>query len=83
MTDNEKNYRTLIVCFIIVLFGLVPLRFIEVKKSKLISLRTQILGDEVHYDDEDVIEAEIVASEVKLDEEIVLPDSDIDHLIEE
>lgn len=83
MTDHKRNYRTLVVCFIIVLFGLVPLRFVEVKKSRLVSPRTQVLGDEVMFKEKEATEAEIVASEVKLDEKIVLPDSDIDHLIGE
>ena len=54
MTNNDKNIRTLVVCFVILVLALVPLRFAEVKNGVTES-QTQILGDETVYSEEIVL----------------------------
>lgn len=84
MTDYEKNYKTLIVCFVIALAVLIPLRFVEVKNGNVIRSRAQVLGDIVVFEKEKIVEEESLAGEVglKFGEEIILPDTNIDYLIE-
>lgn len=66
MTKHERNIRTLIVCFVLLVLGLVPLRFIEV--GNLINeSRTRVLGEEI------VVEVNKVE---KVD--ILLPNAEID-----
>ena len=45
MTNHDKNMRTLIVCFVLLILALVPLRFVEVKNVAVKS-KTQVLGEE-------------------------------------
>lgn len=45
MTDFDRNVRTLIACFVIAIFGLVPLRFVEIANGQTKMLeRQQVLG---------------------------------------
>lgn len=45
MTDFDRNVRTLIACFVIAIFGLVPLRFVEISnyQTRMIE-KQQVLG---------------------------------------
>ena len=45
MTNQDKNTRTLIVCFVILIMAMVPLRFIEVK-NLMNDYQSQVLGEE-------------------------------------
>ncbi|MDD4937932.1 MAG: hypothetical protein PHX34_02855 [Candidatus Shapirobacteria bacterium] len=87
MTNYEKNLRTLIVCFVLLILALVPLRFTEVKNS-IIESQTQVLGDEIIIESENMVEGNVTdeiyedendnGDEVAVDEEVVLPNAEID-----
>ena len=84
MMDNmERNIRTLIICFVLALVALVPLRMMEGNGSFVDESRSVVLGDS------DVVEEVIVVDdgnnsndenavieEVIPDNEVVLPDAD-------
>lgn len=50
MTELDRNVRTLIVCFSIAIFGLIPLRFVEV--SQLGAEKPTVLGE---YIEEEIV----------------------------
>jgi len=85
MNDFGRNCRTLIICFVIALVALVPLRFIEVgnQESTLYGGRNQVLGDEIDAYYNGGEDYEVEEEMIEEDEGIVLPDSDIHYLIEE
>lgn len=60
MTDGDRNVRTLIVCFVLALVGLVPLR---IGAARISGGETRVLG-----------EMKQVVVENASDDEIVLPD---------
>lgn len=41
MTNNDRNIRTLIVCFVVLLFVLVPLNFMEIQQSSVLGVSTE------------------------------------------
>lgn len=102
MINHKRNCKTLIICFVIALFALVPLRFIEEGNKLSYTPRNQVLGEEVvlidkkPIVDEVEIEAEVeneIKDEIEGEDEVVivkeekqmeiiLPDSDIEYLIE-
>lgn len=58
MNNFDRNTRTLIVCFLIAIFSLIPLRFIEAGQEQELILQTQVLGEKIEQpmvvDEEDV-----------------------------
>ena len=67
MTDFDRNVRTLIVCFVVAVFGLIPLRFIEVGNS------VRVLGESTVIEVKDEVklpnaEVETVELEAPYDE---------------
>jgi Skp family chaperone for outer membrane proteins len=92
MVDYGRNYKTLIVCFVIALFFLIPLRFVEEGNKAVYKSREQVLGDETVIVEEEIDEEQRLIDEVEivLEEEVVekkkidiiLPNSDIQYLIE-
>ena len=56
MKDINRNTRTLIVCFVIAIFSLVPLRFYEVGNQMALTNGSQVLGvvEEVVLPDSEV-----------------------------
>jgi len=68
MTKQEKNMRTLIVCFVLLILGLIPLRFIEIKNLMENSQRqSQILGEETQVEIKEVDRVEIVLPNAEVD----------------
>lgn len=51
MIDLERIIRTLIVCFVIVIFGMIPLRFIEIENQRV---DVKVLGESVVLPDAEV-----------------------------
>jgi len=47
MTKRDRNVRTLIVCFVLLILALVPLRFVEIRQNRP---ETQVLGEQVEGD---------------------------------
>lgn len=45
MTDQTRNIRTLIVCFVVAIMVLIPLRFIEVGNSLMEQRNESVLGE--------------------------------------
>lgn len=66
MTKQERNIRTLIVCFVLLMFGLVSLRFIEVNNI-MVSSKSQILGDETVVEVEEVDNVDIILPNAEVD----------------
>mgnify|MGYP000924568149 CR=1 FL=1 len=62
MTDNEKNIRTLVVCFVLAVMVLIPLRIVEA--GRLIG-ETKVLGEMEEVDDNSVIEEVIDEGDVE------------------
>ena len=44
MTNNDRNMRTLIVCFVLLMLALVPLRFSEY--HQMMNREVQVLGEQ-------------------------------------
>jgi len=65
--NNDRNVKTLIICFVLAIMALIPLRFAEVKNVTNES-QTQVLGDET------------VLEEEEIDDGIELPDAEVDVL---
>jgi hypothetical protein len=41
MTNNDRNMRTLIICFVLAIFALIPLRVVEIRQM---NTGVQVLG---------------------------------------
>lgn len=86
MTDNDRNIRTLIICFVLALFALVPMRVMQ-GTSVVLTEGTQVLGEtdtengervELIYLDEVSDEEQNVVEEVSSEsDEVVLPDAEV------
>lgn len=61
MNNFNRNTRTLIVCFLVAVFALIPLRFVEVGQQGYF-VQSQVLGDTA----EELVDSEIV-SEVAME----------------
>lgn len=44
MTNNDRNMRTLIVCFVLLMLALIPLRFSEY--HQMMNSKVQVLGEQ-------------------------------------
>jgi len=66
MTKQERNIRTLIVCFVISMFGLMSLKFVEVNNI-MVSSKSQVLGDETVVEVEEVDNVNIVLPNAEID----------------
>jgi hypothetical protein len=68
MTKQDKNIRTLIVCFVLLILGLIPLRFVEVKNLMTsYSAKPQVLGEESNVEIEKVDKVDIVLPNAEID----------------
>lgn len=74
MTNFDKNIRTLIVCFVVAIVWLVPLRFAEVANQQSVNSQTNVLGVET-------VNNELPAKEVDLGKRC-LSESDVNVLID-
>lgn len=83
MTDNDRNIRTLIVCFVLALFVLVPIRVMQ--GNPVVTGQVQVLGEtdteegervELVYLDE-VMEEEETEDNFDEADEVVLPDAEV------
>ena len=57
MNDFDRNTRTLIVCFVVAVFALIPLRFIEVGEQYDLVSSALVLGESISVPVEPVLEA--------------------------
>jgi hypothetical protein len=47
MTDNNRNARTLVACFVLAVLSLTILRFVEIGQSVTVASRSQVLGETI------------------------------------
>ena len=67
MTDLDRNMRTLIVCLVIALVGLVPLKFVEIQNQGLERMsQSQVLGATT-----------VVKLEPEKEEMLILPNAEL------
>lgn len=50
MTDHDRNIRTLVICFVLAVMALIPLRFVESGDEVMVSSKTQILGETIQQE---------------------------------
>lgn len=56
MTDHDRNIRTLVLCFVLAIMALLPLRLVEMGNSSVTSVsQTQVLGEIVQQQQDQVI----------------------------
>lgn len=68
MTNQERNIRTLISCFVIALVALVPLRVLE--SQSYVNENQMVLGEEMEVTEEEMVEEEPVVEEDYVEEEV-------------
>jgi hypothetical protein len=66
MTKQERNIRTLIVCFVVSMFGLMSLKFVEANNI-MVSSKSQVLEDETVVEVEEVDDVDIVLPNAEID----------------
>lgn len=66
MTNFDRNTRTLIVSFVIAIFALIPLRFVEAGEQQYKLYGAQVLGESVSIPQEEEVLSEDV-QEVKIE----------------
>ncbi len=76
MTDNDRNVRTLVVCFVLALAVLVPLRVLK-SNTEMVFRQAEVLG-EAEMEEGDKMEL-IYRDEVDSVgvDEVVLPDAEV------
>lgn len=67
MTDHDRNMRTLIVCFVLAMVALIPLRIVEI--GNMASSEVKVLGETVNEETVPVVESNEV--------EVVLPNAEL------
>lgn len=69
ISDIDRNSRTLIICFIIAVIALIPLRFVELGQDREL-MNAQVLGEsmEVELIEEENKELPIIKIEAPYDE---------------
>ena len=81
MTDNDRNVRTLVVCFVLALAVLVPLRVLK-SNTEMVFRQAEVLG-EAEMEEGDKMEL-IYRDEVDSVgvDEVVLPDAEVSVVVE-
>ncbi len=51
MTNNDRDMRTLVLCFVLAVVALIPLRFVEFGQRTVVVSKVQILGETVQPDE--------------------------------
>jgi len=67
MTDHDRNMRTLIVCFVLAMVALIPLRIVEI--GNMVGSEVKVLGETVNEETVPVVESNEV--------EVVLPNAEL------
>ena len=55
MNDIDRNARTLIICFVVAVFSLTVLRFVELGQNMTTISQVQVLGETIQKDDQVVL----------------------------
>lgn len=71
MTDHDRNMRTLVLCFVLAVMALIPLRVVEFSQSVAGISSTQVLGETVQKQAEIVLpNGELTADQLNYGDEI-------------
>jgi hypothetical protein len=56
MTNNDRNMRTLIICFVLAIFALIPLRVVEIRQMNngIQVLGVQSVGNQIQLPNAEV-----------------------------
>jgi hypothetical protein len=76
MTDHDKNIRTLVLCFVLAVMALIPLRIVEFSQNVEEISSVQVLGETVEQENEEVIlpNGELSADQINYGDEITEKD---------
>lgn len=76
MTDHDKNIRTLVLCFVLAVMALIPLRIVEFSQNVEEISSVQVLGETVEQENEEVIlpNGELTADQINYGDEITEKD---------
>jgi hypothetical protein len=78
MTDIDRNMRTLIVCFVLAIMVLVPLKVMSQDGSQSLSIRqAEVLGET----SDDGVKMEVIYGDEQ-GNEVVLPDAEVPVVVE-
>ena len=55
MTDHDRNMRTLVLCFVLAIMALLPLRMMEFKQSVASVSTSEVLGETIVEEEEVVL----------------------------
>lgn len=74
MTENDRNTRTLIVCFVMAMMALVPLRVVEMGQSLN---QTRVLGETEEVLTDVVIEEVDETTETETEDQMMVDEEDL------
>jgi len=75
MTDHDRNMRTLVLCFVLAIMALIPLRMVEFSQSVTDISSIQVLGETVQRQVEVVLpNGELNANQLNYGDEITEED---------
>jgi len=64
MTDHDRDMRTLVLCFVLAIMALLPLRIVEFGQNMVDVSSTQVLGETIQQEEVVLPNAEIQETEV-------------------
>ncbi|MDD4027146.1 MAG: hypothetical protein PHO75_03065 [Candidatus Shapirobacteria bacterium] len=70
MTDHDRNMRTLILCFVLAVMALLPLRVMELGQEISTASTTQVLGDTIEQKEVVLPNSEVNYGQINYGEEI-------------
>ena len=70
MTNHDKNMRTLVLCFVLAIMALVPLKFAEINNSISSVSTTQVLGETIEQKEVVLPNSEVNYGQINYGEEI-------------
>lgn len=75
MTDHDRNVRTLVLCFVLAIMALLPLRIVESSQSIESASSSQVLGETIQQKEEIILpNGELDASQLNYGDEITEKD---------
>jgi hypothetical protein len=74
MTDHDRNMRTLVLCFVLAIMALLPLRIIESSQSLVDIPSTQVLGETLQKEEVVLPNGELNTDQLNYGDEITEKD---------
>ena len=75
MTDHDRNMRTLVLCFVLAIMALLPLRIMEADQQLSVASNVQVLGETIEQKEVILPDSEIRYGQINYGEEI--PEEDL------